>query len=70
MGSEEMFPEIVRRFDAIHKLAVGMPERFAFARVSWLSRTEGMNQPEAPTVSLTFPCRTPPETPDVHTGVS
>ena len=54
-GSIEIFPEMVRRFDAIHRLAVGKPDRFVLVRVRVPRRTVGMNQAEAPVVSFTFP---------------
>ena len=69
-GSAEMVPEIVRRFEAIHRLAVGMPERLVFVRVRERIGTSGMNQPDAPVVSFTFPCNTPLLVPGTQTGAS
>lgn len=69
-GSTEMFPEIVRKFDAIQRLAVGMPERFVFVSVNERKRTVGMNQPVAPVVSATFPTNAPPFEPGAQVGTS
>ena len=63
-------PAITRRFEAIQRVAVGMPERFVFVMVNVRIATSGMNQPDAPTVSFVLPWRTPLFEPGIQVGAS
>ena len=48
-------PEITRRFEAIQRFAVGIPERLVLVIVNVRIGMRGVNQPLAPTESFTFP---------------
>lgn len=63
-------PAMTRRFDAIQRFAVGIPERLVFVIVNVRIGMRGMNQPLAPTESTPFPWSAPLFEPGTQFGVS